>query len=186
MACLVALWHIEDFNAGLVTRCAECYLPYGEIAEAYGQSARARCPTCFGTTFQGGFRARVYRPTMFGPVEQSDDGQKHGVTKRVSATIHTTSDVQLRDGDIIIRRNGTRWQISSPSVQEITTGFGPSYDQIDRSSLTAFREDPTSPAFLIPVDGDALAAVGWMPYMPYPTGADSTPGPIVYEPEEIP
>lgn len=180
MAALVLLWDIEDFNEGRVGRCSVCYTPFGKITEAYNQPMRNRCHNCFGTTFEGGYRALVYRPTLWGPVPQMEGLTKHGELKIVSAEVQTTADVQMRDGDWIVRQDGTRWKIGQPVGQEITTGFGPSADQLSRSSFRATQEDPTSAAFLVQVDTLAMQTTGWKPYMVYPTSSDDLRGPIAY------
>jgi hypothetical protein len=180
MSALVLLWSIEDFNEGRVAHCPACYLSLGKVADAYKQPGRHLCPTCYGTTFEGGYRALVYRPVMWAPVEQTDDIARHGHVKITSADVQTTSDVQMRDGDYIVRLDGSRWKISQPTGQEITTGFGPSFDQKTRSSFRANMEAPTSAAFLVPVDFLVMKTTGWKPYMIYPTGSDHTPGPIAY------
>jgi hypothetical protein len=53
MFCL--MWNLEDFQNGLVTRCSVCY---NRSSQAYKQGERNKCPDCFGTTFEGGFRAQ--------------------------------------------------------------------------------------------------------------------------------
>ena len=122
-AIFVLLWNVADHEAGLVARCQDCYVAYGRIAEAYGQPARRKCPTCFGTTFQGGYRATIVRPTIWDYNEKDHREHSRGEVIVSTASVQTTSDFQLRTGDYIIRADNGRWQVRSKSTNNLRTGF---------------------------------------------------------------
>lgn len=170
MTCFISWWRVEDFNAGLVTRCSVCYLPFGDIADAFRQPSMNKCVNCFGTTFEGGIRTKFYRPGIWDLSAQSKDVIKHGETTIVKGTIETFSNLDLRQGDVLVRHDGTRWQIDQPIWQEITTGFG---SQKGNSTLrlqgktSITLEDPTAVAYLPTVDLTALNLDGWLPYVPH-------------------
>lgn len=170
MTCFLLWWKTEDFLAGLVTRCSVCYLPFGDITDAYRQPSKNKCPSCYGTTFEGGLKAKLYRPGIWdlNPVEH--DTFKRGDVNIIKGTIETLSNIDVRDGDSIVRRDGTRWQLDPPTWQEITTGFGSqkgtqTLRMRGRSAITL--EDPASVAYLVPVDLAALNLDGWLPYVPH-------------------
>lgn len=119
------LWTPEDHTAGLVGRCPECYLPYGKIAEAFDQPSKARCAACLGTTFEGGFKARIVRPCIVGFTEESDEMDRRGTHQKAITNIQTTSDFLPRKGDFILRGDGTRWQVNNIDSSYLHTGFEP-------------------------------------------------------------
>lgn len=120
----VLLWRIEDFEAGLVGRCPECVGSMGDIGEVYHQSALTRCPTCYGTTFEGGFKARIVRPALWDFSETTNRVESHGEVEKANAAVQSTNDFAMRTGDYIIRADGTRWRVQSLSTNHLHTGFG--------------------------------------------------------------
>lgn len=120
----VLLWRIEDFENGLVARCPECITSMGDVAEVYNQSTLTRCPTCYGTTFEGGFKARIVRPALWDFSETTNRVEAHGEVERANAAVQSTNDFAMRTGDYIIRADGTRWRVQSLSTNHLHTGFG--------------------------------------------------------------
>lgn len=161
----VLWWHLDDHKAGQVARCSFCYLSRGEIAEAYGQGAQAGCPNCYGTTFEGGYRAIIYRPCLWDVTETSSDLRRRGVTTIKTARIDTLSTFTMRDGDTLVRLDGTRWRIGQPGMNEITTGFGfqGGLRSHIRSTAAASLMDPSSPGAKLDIDLDPLTDTGWNP-----------------------
>lgn len=164
----VMLWRVEDFEAGLVGRCPTCYLAYGEIAEAYGQSSNEDCPTCYGTTFAYdtgagthiGYRARVVRPAIWVPNVKRNSQGRRGEEESNTTAIQTTADFQLRTGDVAIRADNSRWKMRTPTTNFLRTGFAPStpdrtnlgfhYAQFDLEDEATVTYDipPTDPALI--------------------------------------
>lgn len=120
---LALMWRVEDHDDGLVARCPRCYRG-DRAAKAYGQSSENKCPDCFGTTFEGGYKAKVVRPCLWdtGPSENLEQG-KRGEIVQQSATVQTPSDVRMRDDDYIFRADGSRWWVRSTGSQTLRTGF---------------------------------------------------------------
>lgn len=177
MAACMMLWNIIDFNIGLCSRCPTCFAD--DLAQAYGQGNKARCLTCYGSTFAG-FRALIYRPAIFKTDDVTEEIRPRGQVSIVSARVQTTSDFMMRDGDFMVRSDGTRWRITQPVDTQISTGFGPHSDDVVRSTFQASLEDKSSIAFSIPVDLNTMNTVGWKPYMVYPAVVDIVNGPLLY------
>lgn len=170
MTCFLMWWRIEDFLDNLVERCSVCYVPFGDISEAFRQPSINKCVNCFGTTFEGGLRSVLYRPAIWELNPQSKDVVQRGEVEIIKGFIETLSNLDLREGDVAARRDGTRWQMDQPGWQEITTGFGSQKGQSSlrlrgRSGITL--EDPTAVAYMPAVNLDALNLNGWLPYVPH-------------------
>lgn len=120
----ILLWRIDDFNAGRVRRCPECVTSMDDIAEVYEQSFKTRCPTCYGTTFEGGYKAKIIRPAIWDFSETTNKVDSQGEVKRANTSVQTTSDFAMRTGDYILRADATRWRVQSLSTNHLRTGFG--------------------------------------------------------------
>lgn len=149
----ILFWNIDDFNEGTVARCPECYVAYGKIAQAYGQPANSRCGTCYGTTFDGGFKAKIVRPSLWDfNLDDYRDGARGQVTVATSS-VQSTSDFRMSSGDIIIRADGVRWMVRSVGTNHLRTGF--EMPTSDRSAIgynygQVSREDEDSVLYEIP------------------------------------
>lgn len=149
------MWHILDFEAGLVQRCRRCNATDTEkrIAEVYQQPRQNKCPDCFGTTFEGGYRARIIRPAIFTDVDETDKPGKRGMTHPASANMETTVDFRLREGDFVVRADNTRWRATTPRRTMLRSGFGhptQSLSAISYNNAAVNLEDRTSVAYLLP------------------------------------
>lgn len=156
------MWHVLDHEAGLVDRCADCYLSRGKISEAYGQGDQNKCPTCFGTTFQGGIRAQIIRPAIFTDTDEEERDGRRGTERSQTVAIESTHDFRVRSGDYAFRADGTRWYLRHPNSVRVRTGFGyPSQEatNLTLNFATASLEDKTSVAHLIPPAAPALRAL---------------------------
>jgi hypothetical protein len=171
----ILLWNIDDFEAGRVTQCSRCVLTNDVIGEVYAQPATAKCPVCYGTTFEGGIRARIVRPTIWATNEFTDrsdpDGQ--GIIKIQKVTIQSISDFRLRTGDFIFRGDGTRWQMKELGSEYLRTGFAtptvdPTRSQLGYNYGDVNREDESSVAFIIPPDETDLKTILNKPFSRYP------------------
>jgi hypothetical protein len=145
------LWQPEDFTHGLVERCSECFIPFGEQAEVFQQPSRANCPTCLGTTFEGGWRARIIRPIILDFTEEQDVTGQRGQYQTSTASIETTNDFRGRVGDFFVRADGTRWTMKEVRSEYIESGFQASTPQRSVHGFSypncAFEEH-TSPIYL--------------------------------------
>jgi hypothetical protein len=161
-AFFVLMWRVRDFEEGLVERCSLCYRSSGEVAEAYGQSVRHRCASCYGTTFEGGYKARIVRPTIWNDTGQTHrDSPRGEVITETATSIEAPADFLLRTGDYIFRGDGTRWQMASMGKTEISVGFETRTDQRNAVAFNFGRanlEDRSSVVYDIPPTEEALIA----------------------------
>lgn len=151
------MWTILDFEAGLVVRCPRCYGTDGSlahrVADVYNQPTQNKCPDCFGTTFDGGFRARIIRPAIFADVDETNATQAKGQMHPATTMAETTSDFKMREGDYFIRADDTRWRTTTPRRTLLRVGFGhPGHDQnsISYNNFSVQLEDRTSVAYQLP------------------------------------
>jgi hypothetical protein len=182
-AMFIMLWKVEDHYKGYVRRCARCYSgPDESAAEAYNQSTKNRCPMCFGTTFEGGIRAKVIRPALFSDVDDQEQNSQRGVTYPERLTVESTGDFRFRPGDFVFRADGSRWQLSTPTRVQLRTGYGhPSqgFDAFAFAQGMASLEDNTSVAWIIPPNQDDLKTI-LQPDSRFPTAkVDLTNGPLI-------
>lgn len=156
-AMYVLMWHVVDFEAGLVDRCTVCYSDSGtlgrRITDVYDQPTRNECPGCFGTTFEGGYRARIVRPTIFTDTDEEERPGRRGTTHNDDVNIETVWDFRVLQGDYVIRADNSRWQLGAPQRVTLRTGFQyPS--QLDNSvayrNIRAAHEEPNTVAYSIP------------------------------------
>lgn len=183
-AIFVLLWRIWDHEAGLVDRCPECFTAYGKIAEVYKQPAKRECVSCFGTTFEGGIKAKIVRTSLWDVTEEDEHTGQRGEEKAQSAAVQSTSDFRLRHGDYVFRADGTRWKMRTVSTNRVRSGFqmpegraeiGFNYGQVQ-------REDESSVAFLIPPSTDELIDIAdrfGVRYPPDFTAYEEINGPLL-------
>lgn len=160
-AVFVLMWRIQDFKAGLVARCPTCYVSQGRVAEVFKQPSNAKCPDCFGTTFEGGYKARIIRPSLWTAPEPTQERRARGETQRASARVQTTFDFTPRTDDYVFRSDGTRWQIRSFGSDELHTGFRhASHARAGMNWLMpeVVMEDESSVAYMIPPDPTTLTS----------------------------
>lgn len=161
-AMFVLLWRIGDHEEGRVGRCPTCYLARGKIAEVYQQPSQEKCPDCFGTTFEGGYKARIVRPMIFDSNDEEEDEGRRGVVVRATGTLQTTSDFEVVE-DYMFRADGSRWQVeATTATQKLSTGFA-HRTTVDASlgvTINAIREDESSVAYIIPPD--EATVVAWL------------------------
>jgi hypothetical protein len=175
MTAFIQWWHVDDFVNGLVARCTRCF-PWQDsderrIAEAFEQASQTKCPVCYGTTFEGGYKAITYAPAIWSPGPESSDAiGRHGDHYVRSAQVQPSSIVKLRDGDTAVRLDGTRWRLASPLEGELSTGFGfhGELNEQMRSAITANIQDPTSVDYLVVISFANLDMEGPSPMMTSP------------------
>lgn len=152
LAMFVLMWRPADLLVGLVSPCVVCEAQDARAFAAYEQPTKRRCPSCLGTTFDGGYRARIVRPTLWvdRTRDSSDGARGEVVTSYVS--LETTRDFTLHTGDYIFRLGGDRFRCAELDAPPVRTGFD-TPDPLQRVAGIVDRvtlEDPSSVAYLIP------------------------------------
>ncbi|MFE0490217.1 hypothetical protein [Streptomyces griseoaurantiacus] len=158
MFCL--MWTARDHDAGLVALCPLC--ADDRISKAYGQPSRNKCPDCFGTRFEGGYRALIVRPAIFTDADDSQSFTARGVVAPQEVHLETTSDFRVHSGDYAMRATGERLQLRAPQRTTLRTGFGTPYQREVATAYNLARaavEDPESVAYIIPPDTDDLVEI---------------------------
>jgi hypothetical protein len=157
------LWKVEDFEAGLVEYCVRCRPDAtsieGRIAAVYKQPKDANCPVCYGTMFGQGIRAQIIRPAIVTDADEDQVKSARGVVHPENVTIESTQDFRSRTGDLVFRRDGTRWQLGRPSRIMLRTGYEhPDQEatSLGYARIPAAREDEASVAFRIPPSAEQL------------------------------
>jgi hypothetical protein len=161
-AIFALMWHLEDHSAGLVGRCPTCYESQGQIADVYGQADEYKCPDCFGTTFEGGFKAIIVRPAIFSDSDEGETRHPRGVVHPNDLTIESTPDFRIRTGDYCLRINGDRFFLRVPERVTLRTGFGHPTQRdaaIGYNHANAAVEDPGSVAYMIPPFNDEVVLI---------------------------
>lgn len=186
-ALFVLMWKVEDFDAGYVARCPRCRQDptsiEGRVQAVYKQPLTATCPFCFGTTFEGGIRAKIVRPTIFTDADEDERKSARGVTHPESLSVESTDDFRTRTGDYVFRQDGSRWQLSTPSRVQLRTGFQSptqAYSSIGYARIAANREAETSVAYQIPPNPQELRT--WLTeplHWPNPNSNDLVNGPLI-------
>lgn len=154
---LVLMWHELDFAAGLVERCSRCWsgAPTDReqrVAQAYAQPTQVDCPVCFGTTFEGGYRARIVRPAILADVEETERQDARGSVHPATLSVETLVDFRLRAGDYLFRADGSRWRLSAVQRTMVRTGYA---HPAQAAAAVAYKargglEERTSVAYRIP------------------------------------
>lgn len=150
MFCL--MWHLDDYESGLVNRCPECYTS-SRYATAYKQPERNKCPNCYGTTFEGGFRAIIVRPAIFSDSDENQQAQERGVVDSDQLDMESTPDFRVRTGDYCFRSTGHRFYLRVPSRVTLRTGFATPYQRsmaVGYNHARASLEDLNTVAYMIP------------------------------------
>ena len=183
--CMVwLLWHLEDHLEGLVDRCHRCVLGRGEVGEVYAQPDRANCPVCYGTTFQGGIKARIIRPALWGVSDPDHRQDTRGEIQVEQAWVETTSDFVMRTGDYFGRADASRWRVLQVASVGLRSGFEPDRNEAS-SGLTypqVALEDDDMIVYQIPPDDETLSDLLTRPGFGYPvdfTAAEQINGPLV-------
>lgn len=151
--CLYTLmWRMIDHERGLVERCSTCFGgSYSRQAAAFKQPTNRECPDCFGTTFDGGYRAQIIRPTLFADRNSELSEESRGYVTSDTLQVETTSDFTLHKGDYLFRFDNTRFQLEAKRDPVLRTGFvPPTMADSFGGTVTAHLEETTTTAFRIP------------------------------------
>lgn len=162
------MWTPIDFAAGLVDECPLCAA--GRIAAAYKQPIRSNCPNCYGTRFNGGYRAKIVRPAIWADDNKETAQTQRGFTQTAALAIETTNDFTLHTYDYAVRSNNDRYRASqSGDPTYLRTGFGQPVDadspvginvasmRLEEPASVVYTILPTAPsdvltALAVPVD----------------------------------
>ncbi len=162
-ALFVLMWKVEDHKNGYVRRCPRCYgnndPRLTDASAILNQPTKAKCPMCFGTTFEGGVRAKVLRPAIFTDADDQETLSEHGVNHPQTVSVESTSDFRIRNQDYVFRADGSRWRLATPAKVTVRTGFDhPSQadDAISYAPAMASLEDRSTVAWIIPPNEDDL------------------------------
>lgn len=162
------MWSLLDFEAGLVARCVTCYGAPGSVQNAtagvYQQPKINKCPDCFGTTFEGGFRAKIVRPSLWADNDEEEKLDKRGVVHPESVSVESTWDFRMREGDYIVRADGSRWRLpNAPRRTTLRSGWDhPAQKQnsITYARMQARFEEPGTVAYMLsPTDKTTIHTV---------------------------
>lgn len=152
LALFTLMWRPADFEAGRVGRCSECFGgAKSRQAAAFEQPLKRECTKCFGTTFEGGFRAQIVRPTLFADRNSEMRDEARGTVVSDTIRIETTGDFTLHKDDYVFRADNTRFQAEEKTEDVMRPGFGnPSGADSLAGTSTLHMEETTSVAFRIP------------------------------------
>lgn len=154
----VLLWSVEDHAAGWVRKCTTCETNT-RIHEVYNQPKQNKCPDCFGTNFEGGYRAVIIRPTIISDHDPGESLGSRGVSHTTNIMSESTTDFRVREGDYLFRADNTRYRLRTPASANMRTGFGTPYNTLNAVGYHLNQgslEDQTSVAYIIPPQADDL------------------------------
>lgn len=186
----VLMWSVIDLDAGVVARCSRCWgadaSMTDRVGDVYKQPSINRCPVCFGTSFEGGYRAKIVRPAIWADNDETERLDKRGVVHPEAVNIESTWDFRMRQGDYIFRADGSRWRVAdSPKRVTLRSGFQHP-DQVDTSitynRVQARYEELDTVAYSIPpVAANILNGILTNPgYFPQNFGAaEDIRGPLI-------
>lgn len=177
--CIVRqLWRAEDAALGLVTYCQDCQdspnpstptasgnaAIRSRVSQVYRQTGNSYCPTCYGTTFSGGFKTTCYHLYMLAAdTPQGRQNLSTGQYWKNNPQVQFSWYPEIRVGDMVVRVNqwtnghptslGERFVVSTVNVQSIRTGPGTSYNTtIYVNQFTTLENMPPShPYYNVPV-----------------------------------
>lgn len=157
---IILMWDLADQQRGYISRCTACYASLGKISDAYGQPSDSRCPDCYGTTWEGGWKARILRPTLWDFTDSDETLGRRGEGVSQSASVQFPWDFHVGLVSYVVRSDGSRWKVvDQPQGSYIRAGFGQPTQPISNVALSAsrvIREDPNSIAYDIPPDNALL------------------------------
>src|ERR1700743_110146 len=127
-AFIALMWHTVDFELGLVGRCQTCFDTGNNIQDritaVYKQPTKFLCPDCFGTTYEGGYRALLVRQFIFTDADESEKQDKRGSVHPMTLTAESTWDFRSYEGDYVFGQDGYRYRVTmQPQRTMLRTGF---------------------------------------------------------------
>lgn len=151
-ALFTLMWTVSDFEAGLVGKCPTCFVG-DRGAVAFGQSPDPKCPDCYGTTFDGGFRAQIIRASIVVHSTPEREQGIRGQTTIDNINLESTTDFTMHHGDYVFRADEARYQTSEKTEDSVHDGFSimDTQNPYVANIAEAKLEDPTSVAYAIPI-----------------------------------
>lgn len=154
----LSMFHV-NIDGDTVPRCTDCY------DEDYNQQDQYKCPTCFGTTYEGGVKTACRAWAIVGDAQNIEDFSKQGVfnKERVTAQVEITPVTMSNDYIIRVVRwsetnvpleLGDRYIIEDVGVRSVRTGarYGQVYRQDYFGQKTYMSKvDPNHPIMLYEV-----------------------------------
>ena len=160
----ILLWTSQDYEADLVGQCRLC-IDQDPLSVGYANAARADCPSCYGTGFEGGYRAIIVRPAIITDRDpDTREDRRVGEVTNESLSLQTTNDFYARTGDLMVRRGNDRYRVSQMETNVIRTGFAhPGHEESVGGLIRAARLESNQSAPLLalpptPEDVEALLA----------------------------
>ena len=152
LALFTLMWRPVDFEQGRVDHCSVCYSgAESRYAEAFDQPTKRECLQCFGTTFDGGFRAQIIRPSIWADRNSEVSEGPRGVVTNDTIRVETTGGFTLHKDDYVFRADNTRFQVEEKNEDVPRDGFGtPPKADSAAGSTSVHMEETTSVAFRIP------------------------------------
>lgn len=154
----LSMFHV-NIDGDSVPRCTDCY------DEDYNQQDQFRCPTCYGTTYEGGVKAACRAWAIVGDAQNIEDFSKQGVFNKERVTAQLEITPVTMSNDYIIRVTkwsntnvplelGDRYIIEDVGIRSVRTGarHGQVYRQDYFGQKTYMSKvDPNHPIQLYPV-----------------------------------
>jgi hypothetical protein len=163
----VLMWTADDFQRGLVGHCQRCFLGNNRASAAFGQGGQSRCPECFGSSFEGGYRARIIRPALW-----TDSAPELAQTPRGEVTsdtmaVETTADFTMHRGDYLLRAGGQRYHSTQLAGAWVRSGFITASDPRSVSGMipqARLEDERASVAYDLPPEPETVeVALGRQP-----------------------
>lgn len=166
-AFVALMWHTVDFELGLVGRCHTCFQTgdpiQDRITAVYKQPTKQLCPDCYGTTYEGGYRALLVRPFIFTDADESEKQDRRGSVHPMALNAESTWDFRSYEGDYVFRSDGSRYRVTTqPQRTTLRTGFAHPSQQattLGYGRMSLGYEEPNTVAYTIAPTGDALASL---------------------------
>jgi len=148
----LSMFHV-NIDGDNQPRCTDCY------DEDYNQQDQFKCPTCFGTTYEGGVKAACRVWAVVGDAQNIEDFSQKGVFNKERVTAQVEITPITMSNDYIVRVNkwsntnvplelGDRYIIEDVSVRSVRTGarLGQVYETDHFGQRTYMsRVDPNHP-----------------------------------------
>lgn len=125
-------------------RCKECYL------ETERKTFKSKCPSCFGTTYEGGYFAPVKIQLNKDPQMKAIDKDAMGVNEAKAATFVTSNQVIFEADDLLVALKKTDQRFLVTQIVPVSL-----HDRTTSQRLVTEQLKLDNPAQLVPVDLNA-------------------------------
>ena len=93
-------------------RCPNCYEEFSQ------RKRRSHCPTCYGTSYAGGFHYPIQTWVQFDPSPESEQLQATGKMEQTNTTARGLWFPVFSPGDVVVEATNDRWRVYSQSRTE--------------------------------------------------------------------